>query len=264
VRVVSDFFMPLLIFHALYLSTVEADEILSLGAAVALITGLLFLVAAAYAKLTGVDRRGFSLPVVFMNSGFLGIPLMQLWGGDSAMNLIIIYDQVSTIFLFTLGIFMAAGGLHARSLRGVATSPMLWALVAGFLFRFLGVPLPGALVDSIGFAGSAAPPVAAFALGASLAHQRVRLDIHIAAGVIARFGAGVAAGLLAVWLLGLEGQTRTIVIVASGLPAAVMSYVLPVRFGTDASHARTVVVLSTFLSFLWIPALFYLAEAVPL
>lgn len=262
VRVVADFFMPLLIFHAVYRSTVEADEILSLGAAVVIVTALMLVVAAAYAALTGVDRRGFSLPVMFMNSGFLGIPLMQLWGGDAAMNLIIVYDQVSTIFLFTLGIFMAAGGMHARSLRGVVSSPMLWALAAGFAFRFLGVPLPGALVDSLGFAGGAAPPVAAFALGASLAHQRVRLDWHVAAGVLLRFAAGFAAGVFVARLLGLEGQTRTVVIVASGLPAAVMSYVLPVRFGTDASHARTVVVVSTFLSFLWIPALFHLAQVV--
>jgi hypothetical protein len=137
---------------------------------------------------------------------------------------------------------------------------MLWALAAGFVLRFLGVPLPGALVDSLGFAGSAAPPVAAFALGASLAHQRVRIDAHIVAGVLLRFLAGFAAGLAAAWVLGLEGEARTVVLVASGLPAAVMAYVLPVRFGTDASHARTVVVLSTFLSFLWIPALFFLAD----
>ena len=264
VRVVADFFMPLLIFHALYLSTVEVDAILSLGASVVIVLVLLLGLSAVYAWVSGVDRRGFSLPVLFMNSGFLGIPLMQLWGGDSAMSLIIIYDQVSTIFLFTLGIFMAAGGLSGRSLRGVATSPMLWALVAGFLFRFLGVPLPGPLVDSLGFAGGAAPPVAAFALGASLAHQRVRIDVHILVAVLTRFFAGFAAALVAVWILGLEGETRTVVIVASSLPAAVMSYVLPVRFGTDASRARTVVVLSTFLGFLWIPAVFYLAEVVRL
>ncbi|MGM0675711.1 MAG: AEC family transporter, partial [Spirochaetota bacterium] len=110
------------------------------------------------------------------------------------------------------------------------------------------------------FAGSAAPPVAAFALGASLAHQQVRLDLHILAGVFFRFFAGFAAALLAVEILGLGGEMRTVVLVASALPAAVMSYVLPVRFGTDASHARTVVVVSTFLSFLWIPVVFHLAS----
>lgn len=77
VRVVSDFFMPLLIFHAVYRSTLEAREILSLGAAVALVTGLLLLLAAAYAGLTGVDRRAFSLPVVFMNSGSDTSPITE-------------------------------------------------------------------------------------------------------------------------------------------------------------------------------------------
>ena len=175
------------------------------------------------------------------------------------MNLIIIYDQVSTVFLFTVGIFMAAGGFSARGMRGVATSPMLWALIAGFLFRFLQIPLPSVLLSSFEFAGTAAPPVAAFALGASLSHEKVRLDVHILTGVFFRFFVGFAAALLSAEVLGLEGELRTVVLVASALPAAVMSYVLPARFGTDASHARTVVVLSTFLSFLWIPVLFHLS-----
>lgn len=260
VRVVSDFFMPLLIFHALYLSTVEADSIVLLSASVVIVLVVLMAVATLYALLTGVDRRAFSLPVLFMNSGFLGIPLMQLWGGASAMNLIIIYDQISTIFLFTLGIFMAAGGVSARGMRGVVTSPMLWALVAGFAFRFLSIPLPTVVLSSFEFAGNAAPPIAAFALGASLAHQQVRVDVHILAGVLFRFFVGFAAALLAAEVLGLKGEIRTVVLVASALPAAVMSYVLPVRFGTDASHARTVVVVSTFLSFLWIPVVFHLAS----
>ncbi|MFP3960512.1 MAG: hypothetical protein ACLFUX_10115, partial [Spirochaetaceae bacterium] len=63
------------------------------------------------------------------------------------------------------------------------------------------------------------------------------------------------------WILGLQGELRVVVIVASALPAAVMSYVLPVRFGSDASHARSVVVVSTFLSFFWIPIAFHVAGA---
>ncbi|MFP4231113.1 MAG: AEC family transporter [Spirochaetaceae bacterium] len=261
VRVVSDFFMPLLIFEALYRSRVSADAVGQLAAAAIIVLVVLLLVTVAYAALTGVDRRAFGLPVLFMNSGFLGIPLMQLWGGAGPMNLIIIYDQVSTMFLFTLGIFMAAGGFSSRGLRGVATSPMLWALAAAFLLRFLDVPLPELLLSSFEFAGNAAPPVAAFTLGASLAHQRIRLDVHMVAGVVLRFFGGLAAALLAAWILGLQGELRVVVIVASALPAAVMSYVLPVRFGSDPSHARSVVVVSTFLSFFWIPVAFHLAGA---
>ncbi|MCK5674280.1 MAG: hypothetical protein KAH95_12945, partial [Spirochaetales bacterium] len=88
-RILVDFFMPLLVFSSLYLSPISPLEMLTLSGSVIFIIVLTLSAAMIYAIISGADKRTFALPVIFMNSGFLGIPLMQLWGGYEAMNIII-------------------------------------------------------------------------------------------------------------------------------------------------------------------------------
>jgi hypothetical protein len=259
-RALTDFFMPLLVFESLY------DSGLSLGDTAELLGAATFMVAAAlllallYSRISGVDPRGFAMPVIFMNSGFLGIPLMQLALGTEAMNIIIVLDQLLTIYIFTLGFIIVGGGVSARGLLHTAASPILWAVVLGFLFRFAGVPVPQQVLETCRFAGRAAPPLAAFVVGCSLAAGRVRPDLHVGAGILLRMAGGFGIALAAAEIFGLSGLSRTVVLVTGALPAAVFSYVLPARFGAESEHAKQIVVLSTFISIFTIPLSISLAQ----
>ncbi len=259
-RVISDFFMPLLVFEALYRSDVSGDMILRMGLAVTFITLTLAVAARGTATLTHSSWAALAMPVVFMNSGFLGIPLMDLWGGAPAMSLIIVYDQISTVFLFTLGLFISTGGVTRRGFVAMLGSPILWAVILGFGLRFGGVPVPEALLAAFEFGGTPAPPLAAFALGCSLSGSKLRFSREVLLGCLLRFGVGFLVGYLATVLFGISGLPRTIVIVASALPAAVFAYVLPARYGTGGAAPRDIVVVSTVLAVFTIPVSFYLAE----
>ncbi len=259
-RVISDFFMPMLVFEALYRSDVSADMIVRLGLAVTFITLTLALAARGTATVTRSSWAALAMPVVFMNSGFLGIPLMDLWGGAPAMSLMIVYDQLSTVFLFTFGLFISTGGVNRRGFQAIVSSPMLWAVILGFGLRFAAVPVPEALLAAFEFGGAPAPPLAAFALGCSLSGSRLRIGREVVVGCILRFGVGFAVGYAATVLFGITGLPRTIVIVASALPAAVFAYVLPARYGATSAAPRDIVVVSTVLAILTIPVSFWLAE----
>jgi len=168
VKVASDFFLPALIFISLTESNLTGQAIADMAKASALVCVLLFGAAILWAKLAKEDIRSTVPPLVFMNSGFLGIPLMKLWGGMEAMNLILIYDQVQSIFMFTLGILVITGGFSKKSIFSMLHSPVLWSVVLGFLFRLTPLSMPQSLVESFTFAGEAASPLAAFALGVSI------------------------------------------------------------------------------------------------
>ncbi|MXI85523.1 AEC family transporter [Sphaerochaeta halotolerans] len=109
------------------------------------------------------------------------------------MNLILIYDQIQGIFLFTLGLLIITGGLSRKGLLNMLHSPILWAVLLGFLVRMLPITMPKALV-SFTFAGSAASPLAAFTLGVSLKRIRFTFDCHIFGGLAIRFIGGYAVG----------------------------------------------------------------------
>lgn len=259
VVIISDLFMPALIFISLYKSDIHPSLVLDLAGATTLIVILLTLTSFLYAKAFKLDKRSFMPSLIFMNSGFLGIPLMQLWGGTPAMNLIVIYDQIQTIFIFTLGILIITGGLTRKSLGTIVKSPILWAVFSGFFFRFSGLVIPSALVTTFEFGGSAAPPLAAFALGVSLKSTKWHLDKHIAGGLVIRFVGGFLFALLATRLFGITGLSRSVVLVASTLPSAVFTSVLPIRYGVRSDFGSTMVIISTILGILTIPLSFLLA-----
>ncbi len=259
VRILTDFSMPLLVFHSLYTARFPLKELAGLAAAASIVVLGLLVFAVLFVKARHLDPKAHIPPIIFINSGFLGIPLMKLWGGTAAMNAIVIYDQVQTMYIFTVGIFIVTGGFSMRGLKEIMKSPLVWAILLGFLFSMANLSLPAFLLSGFEFAGSAGPPLAAFALGISIASKRFAISWNLLFGLVLRVVGGFAAGLLAASILGLEGLTRTVVIVASSLPSAVFSFVLPQRYGADASYAGTMVLASTVLGIVCIPLAFLLA-----
>jgi len=260
VKVIVDLLMPMLIFHALYTSTIAPAQVADLAGAATIVVFVLLGAAWLYARLARIKAAEFIPAIIFMNSGFLGIPLMQLWGGLAAMNVIIIYDQIQTLYIFSVGLLIIAGGFTVRGFKEMAKSPILWAIFGGFAFRFLEIPLPGPVMTSLQFGGNAAPPLAALALGVSLGETKLHINRHLIAGLILRYAGGFGAGLLACVLLDITGMARTVVLVASSLPSAVFSSVLPLRYGVRADFGGTMVVVSTILGCLTIPVAFWLGS----
>ena len=262
VRVITDFFFPLLVFSSLYSSTIEVREAVKILGSTAFVAAALLGLSYLYCGITKKDPREFVPPVVFMNSGFLGIPLMKLWGGFTAMNLIVVLDQVQTFFIFTAGIIVVSGGFSAKGLKEMIKSPLLWAIVLGFIFKFGKIPLPAKLLEVLEFGGSAASALAIFTLGCSLSKRKLELDPHILAGLILRFLGGFLAGLVAAYLFGIRGYTAVIVVVAASLPSAIFSFVLPARYGVKPQFAGSLVFISTVLGVFTIPIAFSLAEMI--
>ncbi len=258
IQVIFDFLMPMLIFKALYESRIEPGVIMDLAGVTSFVVFTLLVAAFLYAKIVGITAGEFVPSIIFMNSGLLGIPLMQLWGGLAAMNVIVIYDQIQTLYIFTLGILIIAGGFTAGGFVRMAKSPILWAIIAGFLFRFLKIPVWEPLLTTMDFGGRAAPPLAALALGVSLAETKAHFNWHLLSGLILRFAGGFLAGLAGCSIFGVSGMERTVVLVASSLPSAVLSSVLPLRYGVRADFGSTMVVVSSILGAFTVPLTFWL------
>jgi len=260
IRVVTDFFMPVLVFYSLYTSDINFSKTLKIFAGVSFVLLVSFVLSFIYCRVFKLNFKAFAPPVLFMNSGFLGIPLMKLWGGLAAMNYIVIYDQIQTFYIFTLGIFIVTGGFTFAGIREMSKSPLLWAIVAGFALKYLNIPLPKKLLQALGYCGAGAPALATFALGCSMVKRRLVADRHLVSGLLFRFLFGFLAGWIVVTILNISGMERTVILVASSLPSAVFSVVLPVRYGINPQFAGSLVLASSILSIFVIPMIFYLSS----
>ncbi|MEA1912175.1 MAG: AEC family transporter [Spirochaetota bacterium] len=256
VRVLTDFFMPILVFTSLYNSPVSISDMLNLSGSVFVMVIITLAAALIYAHLAGIDKRPFTPPIIFMNSGFLGIPVMQLWGGNQAMNIIIIYDQIQTFLIFTLGYLILEGGFSLQGIKASIKSPILWAVITGFTSNILRIPIPEVLLGTFSFAGSAALPLALSA------RKKETLSIHVFWGIFLRVVIGFISGLIAVKIFGITGTMKIVIIVIGALPSAIFAYILPARLGFKSSTPREIVIISTILGIVTIPLSFYLAELI--
>ncbi|MBI4180062.1 AEC family transporter [bacterium] len=267
VTAVMDLFMPALVFDALLTARVSAAELFSTAIASCVVILFLFGLCLLVKTLTARPLRSFALPVLFMNAGFLGMPLMDLAFGAEAIGRIVVFDQVQSFFMFSLGIWIAmkpseaGGAVWMESLKAFLKEPLIHSILLAVLFRALGMIPPEFVLSPIRWLGAVTPVLALFALGLRLAATPVssfsRSEVRRSLGLILglRFGGGILCGLLAVSMLGLEGMTRQVVLIASGLPSAVFSYILAERYGAEPDLTAAAVFTSTIVSLPLIPLL---------
>ena len=259
VTVTSDLLLPALIFHSVSQSPLSSQALGEVLTSSALICLILLVTGWLWVRLVGENPRSVLPALVFMNSGFLGIPLMKLWGGNEAMNLILIFDQMQGIFMFSIGILIITGGFNKKSFVSLLHSPIIWAMVLGFIFNLSGITIPAPIATSLFFVGEAASPLACVALGISIRHTRFTFHKSLFGSLLFRFVGGWLIGLLVVSILGLTGLVRTITLVAAALPSAMFTSILPLRYEQDNQYASMMVVISTLLGVVTIPLSFALA-----
>lgn len=268
VAAVMDLFMPALVFDALVTANIPLSEMLSAGMASALVI-LLLLILCLFVR--GVPLRTFALPVLFMNAGFLGMPLMDLAFGREAVGRIVVYDQVQSLFMFTLGIWIAAPRLAgksviAESLLAFLREPLVYAIIAAAGLRMAEIHISESILGPIRFLGSSTPPLALFAVGLRLAATPLRFFSdrrilkYLGLILILRFLGGLGCGAAVCAILSLEGLTRQVVLIASALPSAVFSYILAERYNAEPDLAAAAVFTSTLFFLPLLPFLLRLSS----
>lgn len=203
------------------------------------------------------------------NTGFLGVPMLVVLLGPAAIGpvlMVLTIDMLVFSTLITLIIHAARqGGLRPAAvvpvLRGVASNPMILAMVAGLVWGGLALPLPEPLDEFLTILGAAATPGALFAIGASLAGRRLARLAPSAWLSGAKLVLHPAAVGLAAWGFGVDPTAAGVMVVAAGLPVAGNVYILAQHFGVAQQRVSTAILISTAASILTIPALILLIGA---
>jgi len=219
------------------------------GALTVLATGA---VAAVVLKVFGQPQPVYWPPLVFGNVGNMGLPLCLFAFGDEGLALGIIFFTVFVGIQFTLGISVAAGQLSARIL---VRTPLAWACLLGIALQLAGIGLPRWVGNTIGLVGDLAIPMMLLTLGVALANLKVTSLWRSALMSLGRLGLGLGVGLAIAEILGLEGAARGVLILQSAMPVAVLNYLFAARYDRSPEEIAGLVLVSTALSFVTLPAL---------
>ena len=249
---------PCLVLHSLYSNPIViGDALRGWGATVIVMAGTL-VVAWLVFGLRGKGSSALYLPVMFQNAINIPLPIIYLAFGDEGVATAVLFYIPNGLLIYTLGIYMASGHKDVRQgLKAVFMTPLIYAALLGLLLNFTGAAVPEAVTNALKFVGQAAVPLMLLILGMTVGRFKFsQISLTLAASVI-RVGGGFAIGLLAVWLLGLTGLPRAIVLFEAAMPSAVVTSVLCTKYNNQPELAASIVLATTLMAVGVIPALLY-------
>lgn len=195
---------------------------------------------------------GLYLPVMFMNSGFIGYPVSFFVFGQAGLSRAIIYDIMNAILIFTVGIYLVS---QKKDHWQILKMPFIYAVVIGLVISFLGLKIPHGLSASFAMIGNASIPLAIFMLGYRLANINFSSWGFSLLASLSRLGFGFGLALLIINLFKFEAINRQIILLSSSLPSAFTLIALAEEYEADSELVASAIALSTFFSLIFLPLL---------
>jgi len=191
-------------------------------------------------------------PVVWANMGNMGLPLCLFAFGEEGLALAITYFAVDVVMLFTIGVAVSAG---AFSLTRLLKLPFIYAVGAALVFMVTGAEVPRWIANTTDLLAGFTIPLMLIMLGVSLASLKISSLKRATAISTLRLVLGFLVGWGVAALLGMEGAARGVLILEAAMPVAVYNYLFAMRYDRAPGEVAGMIVISTVLSFLTLPAL---------
>ncbi|PHP26322.1 AEC family transporter [Limimaricola cinnabarinus] len=249
-RMAMTISVPCLIFVALMQTEIDPAALATLSLASAASYALLAALLALLLALLRLDMPTYLAPLIFGNTGNVGLPLALFAFGQEGLGYAVVVFAVMAIGSFTFGIWLVAG---RGSLGRVLREPLVWSTVLGALFLWRGWQTPKVVTNTLDLVGQMAIPLMLITLGVAVARLRpgtLALSTGLSAVKIA-LCAAVAAGF-GLWF-GLPPVAFAVLVLQISTPVAVTSYLLAEKYGSDAQAVAGLVVSSTLLSVAALP-----------
>lgn len=245
-----ELFVPLLVFSVLADQQAPlADYAWLASAAVAVVLGSGLLLW-PIAKWLALDIKIFLPPMMFNNTGNMGVPLLVLAFGPEALPAAVVVFIVEMLLHFSLGLYM----LDPRiSLWRMLRMPIVAASLAGLIVNIAGVPLPGWLLEAMHMLGAVCIPLMLFALGVRL------LEIDLSDWRTGILGAvlcplsGLVIALPLMWLLPLNPLQTAVLLVFAVLPPAVLNYLVAEQYQLAPQKVASLVLIGNLGSLVVMP-----------
>lgn len=242
--------IPALIFTSLMQTEIapEALTVVSLAAAVGY--GAITLVAFVAVRLARLETRSYLAPLIFGNTGNLGLPLALFAYGNQGLSYALVIFAISGIYGFTFGVWLVSGG---GSLRNVIREPMVGATLLGALFLWQGWQTPQVLTRTLELVGQMAIPLMLLTLGVAVARLRPgRLGRAVWLALLRVVICVGVASVVGLWFA-LEPVAFGVLVLQLSTPVAVTSYLLAEKYGADSDAVAGLVVVSTVLALVSLP-----------
>lgn len=257
-------------FFAMIISSVANKEIPMSGGELTFGIGMMFvymLISLAIAvlapkvlRISDGDIGMYELLVGFMNTAFIGYPVIQAVYGEEAVFFASTSGIPFNLAIYTIGIIMLTknrGDGTKINFKNVLTPPLIATFISIFIFAF-NVHVPAFIDETCDLMAGAAIPLSMFVVGSSLGDVPLKEAFSDKRMYLLSFVRLIVCPIIT-WLLlrpFIEScvMLGTIIILAA-TPMPVIATILGIQYGRDGVESSKGIFLSTVLSMLTMPAI---------
>jgi len=154
-----------------------------------------------------------------------------------------------------LAVYVASKKHWKESIREIFKVPLIYAAILGLLCNLLRIKVPEIIVSPLSFIGLMAVPLILITLGYNLSRIKIASFPTTLLASFLRMGVGILLGILTAHIFSLSGILKSVVILDSAMPAAVLASVLATKYDNEAELVSSVVFVTTIISLITIPLL---------
>ena len=250
-----NIFLPALMFSVLSKESFQIQnyQLLAIsGFIVILGSGIL---AWIVAKALNINIKTFVPPMMFNNTGNIGLPLAVLAFGEIALGAAVVLFAIEMLLHFTFGAYILSKNANFIS---IFRSPILIATLAGLSINIIDFELWLPFTQMINLLGQAAIPLLLFTLGTRL------IGINFGdwkLGVLGSFlcpVVGLIVALAVIQFIELEHLHYQQLILFSVLPPAVLNHMMAEKYQQQPETVASIVMIGNIGSLIVLPiALYY-------
>lgn len=237
--------IPCLIFVSLMQTKIDPAALTALSLASVAAYAAVTVAVIALVRVLGLNSQTYTAPLIFGNTGNLGLPLALFAYGDAGLSYAVVVFAIMAIWSFTFGIWLVAG---TGALGKVVREPLVWATLLGALFLWRGWETPVFLTNTLSLIGQMAIPMMLITLGVAVARLT---PVGIGKAVVlstVKVVLCVGIAWAAATLFGLDDTAFGVLVLQVATPVAVSNYLLAEKYGADANAVAGLVVVSTLMA----------------
>lgn len=233
---------------------------------VVLIAMLISKLVSKLVKLPASQSGIMAFMMVFGNTGFVGLPVLNGLFGKEAVFYGALADSSFDVLMFSIGVTLirqAAKGDGDDSSMGIGETmkslinPCFIGVLLGLAMYVCRISLPAIIGEPVEAIGNITSPLAMMVVGSHLARISFKEMFTSGPSYIVCLLKLLVAPAIALVLVNLiiGGGTLfgTVIIMESAMPCAMLSVILSERYGADVKFATKGVMLTTILSLITIP-----------
>ena len=205
------------------------------------------------AKLLGKDWRVIISPMMYPNTGNMGLPVTLYAFGSAGFAYAITVMVSVSLVQFTFGTVMASRS--GNPLKTLLRTPTVYAILIATALLLTDTTLPRWLDNTVDLISGFSVPLMLITLGVSLASIQVRSLASSLEFSLLRIPVAALAAFLIAQLLDLPPIAQSVLILQMSMPVAVYNYLFAQRSRREPEYVAGLFFCSTLLSFIYLPVL---------